>query len=95
MFTDMESKNISNVTSTIQSPLKGSFKSSTFVYALTTRQCKATEDMRGLKIDIIFFLKMLNGERLINLKHKPLEGDNGDCRTPGVVNTVKVDVLKI
>ena len=31
------------------------------------------EDIRGLKIDMNFFLKMLNGERLVNLKHKPLE----------------------
>ena len=31
------------------------------------------EDIRGLKIDVNFFLKMLNGERLVNLKHKPLE----------------------
>ena len=31
------------------------------------------EDMRGLKIDMNFFLKMLDGERLVNLKHKLLE----------------------
>ena len=29
--------------------------------------------MRGLKIDTNFFLKMLNDERLVDLKHKPLE----------------------
>ena len=31
------------------------------------------EDMRGLKIDMNFFLKILNDERLVDLKHKPLE----------------------
>ena len=31
--------------------------------------------MRGLKIDANFFLKMLNGERLVDLKHKPLEDE--------------------
>ena len=31
------------------------------------------EDMRGLKIDTNFFLKIHNGEQLVNLKHKPLE----------------------
>ena len=30
------------------------------------------EDMCGLKLDMNFF-KMLNGERLVDLKHKPLE----------------------
>ena len=35
---------------------------------------------------------MLNSERLVDLKHKPR---NGDCRTPGVVNTGRVDVMKI
>ena len=29
--------------------------------------------MRGQKIDIIFFLKLLKGEWLVDLKHKPLE----------------------
>ena len=34
---------------------------------------QSIEDMRGLKIDMKFFLKMLNDEWLVNLKHKPLE----------------------
>ena len=34
--------------------------------------CKI-EDMCGLKIDTNFFLIMLNGERLVDLKYKPLE----------------------
>ena len=46
------------------------------------------------KIDTNFFLKMLNDERLVDLKHKPLE-DKEVTRTPGVVNTGKVDVMKI
>ena len=29
--------------------------------------------MRGLKIDTNFFLKVINSEQLVNLKHKPLE----------------------
>ena len=31
------------------------------------------DDMRGLKINTNFILIMLNGERLVDLKHKPLE----------------------
>ena len=31
------------------------------------------EDMRGLKINTNFFLKLLNSEWLVDLKHKPLE----------------------
>ena len=30
--------------------------------------------MRGIKIDTNIFLKMLNDEWLVNLKHKTLEG---------------------
>ena len=50
--------------------------------------------MHGLKIDTNFFLKVLNGEWLV--KHKPLEeGGNQDFRTPRVVNTGRVGVLKV
>ena len=54
------------------------------------------EDMRGLKIDTNFFLKVFNGEWLVDLKHKTLEDKEvTNFRTPGVVNTGKVGVLKI
>ena len=41
---------------------------------------------------------MLNGEQLVNFKHKPLEGKEV-TKIPGhqglIINTGKVDVLKI
>ena len=49
--------------------------------------------MHGLKIDMNFFLKMLNGERLINPKHKTLEDKEVTRDTRGCQYT-KVDVLK-
>ena len=39
--------------------------------------------MHGLKIDMNFFLKMLNGERLINPKHKTLEDKEVTTDTRG------------
>ena len=54
--------------------------------------------MSGLKIDTNFFINMLNGERVVDLKHKPLE-DNEVMKIVGhqelSINTGKVDVLKI
>ena len=54
------------------------------------------EDMRGLKIDMNF---STNVQRWMASQPQTQitwrQGGNGDCRTPGVVNTGTVDVVKI
>ena len=54
--------------------------------------------MSGLKIDTNFFLKILNGEQLFNLKHRPIE-DKEVMKTVGhqelSLQERYVDVLKI
>ena len=60
-------------------------------------QCVINREYAWSKNGDKFFLKMLYSEQVVDIKHKPPEDKKvmEDCRTPGVVNAGKVDVLKI